>query len=356
MIPNNGTMELTNEAGEKIVAGAARYEIQNIPLEEMAPNPANTDIYETGEIDELAQSILLTGKVLQNAVVTEKDANGNYTILAGHRRWRACQKLVEEGHTEFAEIPCVVITESDELMRELILIQSNCTARVLSEAEKMRQAERVTAIFTELKRKEKYRGRVRDIVAKMLNTTHGQLSRYKVISKGLTNETLREAFIQSEIKISVAYEAARLNKKEQARLAETWVANGKKVMTLRDVKEQRKKDDIAKAVDGGVKEPEKSMEVMLELEEKAEDIVPPAEPESEKKKFVPQGECGIRNRAIEEVIIKLGLCKDAKKEEAKKCKEEGEERNEKIAMAAADFYDELIAYAEQKKADIGNCQ
>ena len=44
------------------------------------------------------------------------------------------------------------------------------------------------------------------------------------------------------------------------------------------------------------------------------------------------------------------ILKDAKEEEAKKCKEEGEERNEKIAMAAADFYDELIAYAEQEKS------
>lgn len=242
-------MALMNDASKKNAAGAARYELQNIPLEKMTPNPANAKIYETGEIDELAQSILLAGKVLQNAVVTAADKKGNYTIIAGHRRRLACQKLVEEGHKEFAEMPCMVMTEPDGLMQELILIQTNSTARVLSEAEKMRQAERATAILTELKSKKQISGRVRDIVAKMLNTTTGQLGRYNVISKGLTNETLRAAFEQGKMGISAAYEAARLDEKGQAELAEKMAAGGESAPSARDAVEQRKKDEIARAAD-----------------------------------------------------------------------------------------------------------
>ena len=110
-------MALMNNASRKQAAGAARYELQNIPIEKMIPNPANGKIYEVGDIEELAQSILLSGKILQNAVVTAADESGNYTIIAGHRRRLACQKLVEEGHTEFAEIPCMVMLEQDSLMQ-----------------------------------------------------------------------------------------------------------------------------------------------------------------------------------------------------------------------------------------------
>ena len=242
-------MELMNGASKKNAAGAARYELQNIPLEKMIPNPANEKIYEVGDIEELAESILLTGKILQNAVVTAADKKGNYTIIAGHRRRLACQKLVEEGHKEFAEMPCMVMAEPDTLMQELVLIQTNSTARVLSEAEKMRQAERATAILTELKNRKQISGRVRDIVAKMLGTTTGQLGRYNVISKGLTNETLRAAFEQGKMGISAAYEAARLDEAGQAELAAKMEAGAGGVPSARDAVEQRKKDEIARAAD-----------------------------------------------------------------------------------------------------------
>ena len=187
------------------------------------------------------------GKILQNAVVTAADESGNYTIIAGHRRRLACQKLVEEGHSEFAEIPCMVMTEPDGLMQELVLIQTNSTARVLTEAEKMRQAERATAILTELKSRKQISGRVRDIVAKMLGTTTGQLGRYNVISKGLTNETLRAAFERGELGISAAYEAARLDETGQAELAEKMKAGG--ATRARDAVEQQKKSEVARAAE-----------------------------------------------------------------------------------------------------------
>lgn len=240
-------MALMNNASKKQAAGAARYELQNIPIEKMIPNPANEKIYEVGDIEELAQSILLSGKILQNAVVTAADESGNYTIIAGHRRRLACQKLVEEGHSEFAEIPCMVMTEPDGLMQELVLIQTNSTARVLTEAEKMRQAERATAILTELKSRKQISGRVRDIVAKMLGTTTGQLGRYNVISKGLKNETLRAAFERGEIGVSAAYEAARLDEAGQAELAEKMKAGG--ATRARDAVEQQKKSEVARAAE-----------------------------------------------------------------------------------------------------------
>ena len=239
-------MGLMNEAS-KTAAGAARQEFKTIPLEKLVPNPANEKIYEVGDVEELAQSIFLTGKVLQNILVAPADENGNYTILAGHRRRLACQTLVEDGHTEFSEVPCTVITEQDGLMQELILIQTNSTARVMSDMEKMRQAERATSILSELKNRKQISGRVRDIVAKMLNTTTGQLGRYSVISKGLKNETLRKAFERGDMGVSVAYEAARLDEAGQKELARKMEEEGS--INARDAVEQQKKSEIAKAAE-----------------------------------------------------------------------------------------------------------
>ena len=235
-------MALMNNKSKAQAAGAGKYELQKIPIDKMIPNPANDKLYEVGEIDELAQSILLTGKVLQNAVVAPADENGNHIIIAGHRRRLACQKLVEDGHSEFGEIPCVVLGEQDNLMQELFLIQTNSTARVLSDAEKVRQAERATAILTELKDRKQISGRVRDIAAKMLGTTKSQLARYNVISKGLTNETLKESFEKGEMGVSAAYEAARMDEAEQEKLAAK-VDAGESV-SIKDVVEQRENTTV----------------------------------------------------------------------------------------------------------------
>lgn len=256
-------MTLMNNKSKAQAAGKGKYELQNIPLEKMIPNPANELIYETGEIEELARSILLTGKVLQNAVVAAADENGDHVIIAGHRRRLACMKLVEEGHSEFAQMPCMVMTEPDDLLQELFLIQTNSTARVLSEAEKMRQAERATAILNQLKERKQISGRVRDIAAKMLGTTTGQLGRYNVISKGLTNETLRAAFENSEIGISVAYEAARLSAEEQAALAEK-LKQGQSI-TIRDIVERQKQAEVQKAAEESEMALPMQMEYMLHI-------------------------------------------------------------------------------------------
>ncbi|BAL82823.1 hypothetical protein SELR_11150 [Selenomonas ruminantium subsp. lactilytica TAM6421] len=256
-------MTLMNNKSKAQAAGKGKYELQNIPLEKMIPNPANELIYETGEIEELARSILLTGKVLQNAVVAAADENGNHVIIAGHRRRLACMKLVEEGHTEFAQMPCMVMTEPDDLLQELFLIQTNSTARVLSEAEKMRQAGRATFILNQLKERKQISGRVRDIAAKMLGTTTGQLGRYNVISKGLNNEVLRAAFENSEIGISVAYEAARLSAEEQAALAEK-LSQGQTI-TIRDIVVRQKQAEVRKAAEESEMALPMQMEYMLHI-------------------------------------------------------------------------------------------
>ena len=242
-------MALMNEVSQGAAAqgGAARrrYEVVSLPLDLLVPNPLNG--YVVDGVDALADAILLAGRVLQCVVVEPKGADGRYVIISGHRRVLACRKLVEEGHAEFAEVPALVEYEKDACLRELMLIYSNSSARVLTDAEKMYQAERATQLLKELKAAGRMQGRVRDAVGRMLGVTSGQLARYAVISGGLSNEGLRRGFEAGRVGVSVAYEAASLTPEGQEEAAARLTAAG--ALSLRDVAElkvqERKVEEAA---------------------------------------------------------------------------------------------------------------
>ena len=215
-----------------------KYEAKTLPISAIIPNPANH--YSMAGIDELADSILMAGRVLQNIVVKAADADGRYMIISGHRRHLACQKLVAEGHSEFREIAALVENEADERMRELMLIYTNSTARQLTDAEKMRQAQRATDILKQVKAEGKLDAPIRETVARMLNTTSGQLARYAAIANNLTNSDLKEAFEQEKIGVSVAYDSSRLSDEGQSEIADKLHASG--AVTIRDVEEVKERE------------------------------------------------------------------------------------------------------------------
>lgn len=230
-------MALMNTASQS-EAAKPPYETRTLPIAAIIPNPANH--YSMAGIDELADSILIAGRVLQNIVVKAADADGRYMIISGHRRHLACQKLVADGHTEFANIAALVENEANENMRELMLIYTNSTARELTDAEKMRQAQRATDILKQIKADGKLDAPIRETVARMLNTTSGQLARYAAIANNLTNPQLKEAFEQEKIGVSVAYDSSRLSDEGQSEIADKLHAAG--AVTIRDVEEVKERE------------------------------------------------------------------------------------------------------------------
>ena len=230
-------MALMNTASQS-EAAKPPYEMRTLPIDAIIPNPANH--YSMAGIDELADAILLAGRVLQNIVVKAADANGRYMLISGHRRHLACQKLVAEGHTEFREIAALVENEADENMRELMLIYTNSTARELTDAEKMRQAQRATDILKQIKAEGKLQAPLRETVARMLGTASGQIARYAAIANNLTNKDLQEAFEEERIGVSTAYESSRLSDEGQAEIADKLHAAG--TVTLRDVEEVKRRE------------------------------------------------------------------------------------------------------------------
>ena len=230
-------MELMNGVSQE-EAARPKYETATLPIERLVSNPAN--LYSMEGIDELADSILLAGRVLQNIVVKSADEQGRYMVISGHRRLAACKKLVEEGHDEFGEITALVENEADENLRELMLIYTNSTSRVLTDAEKMRQAQKATEILKNLKAQGKFEGRIREAVSRMLNTTGAQLARYSAIDNNLTNPELREAFEDGRLGVSAAYEASGLSDDKQQKIADKLQDEGE--VSIQDVKEVKGQD------------------------------------------------------------------------------------------------------------------
>ena len=191
-----------------------KYEAVRLPISKLYPDPANAKIYSVASIEELADSIELAGGVLHNLVVREIDEDGRYQIISGERRWTACKYLVEHGREQYREVGCLIEHERDEDILQLMLVLANSTARQLTDAEKMRQAEALTAVLTRMRKEGKVQGRVRDLVGKMLKTTSGQLARYHAIQTNLQGG-LRDKFERGEVGVSVAYEASKLDKAGQ---------------------------------------------------------------------------------------------------------------------------------------------
>lgn len=213
-------MSMMNPASLSAGDGQPKYEVKCLPITALYPDPENQKTYSVDKIEELARDIEFAGAVLHNLVVRAAGEDGKYRIISGERRWRAsCLLVKERGLEQFREVNCLVEHENDPDVLDLLLILTNSSARELTDAEKMRQAERMTEILKKLSQKTKLQGRIRDLVAEKLNTTSGQLARYHAIAKNLTNPDLKQAFEKGKLGISAAYEASGLSEDGQEKLA-----------------------------------------------------------------------------------------------------------------------------------------
>ena len=225
-------MDMMNASSKAVAGEAARFEERDIDIEDIVANPVNAKIYTTENIGRLAESIELAGKVLQNLVVTDRGEDGKYMLISGHRRWMACQQLVSEGKEKFKTVHALIERVPDKRVEELLLIESNASSRNLTDAEKMRQAERTMQLCKELKEEQMLSGRVRDIAAQMLNMSASHIARLHAIHENLA-EPLTERFENGSMSTSAAYEAQKLSEEEQHRLAEQ--TREKETVTMNDV-------------------------------------------------------------------------------------------------------------------------
>lgn len=179
-------------------------EVTMVPVSNVTGNWKN--FYNVDDLDDLMASIRIRG-VLDPINITD-----HHTVISGHRRLAACKRLFEEtGDEKFKMIPCIIRHPEDDVEEEMMLIEANSTARVLTSFELMEQAKRYDALLVKAKDQGyEYEGRRRDIVAKMMKVGPAKVGRYAAIDKHL-NENWKFLFQQGEVSESVAYEISKMD-------------------------------------------------------------------------------------------------------------------------------------------------
>ena len=200
---------------------AAAPQLQLIPLEDLLPSPEN--FYQLRDVDGLADAIALEG-LQQPLVVTPCPGKaGKYRIISGHRRRAAIEKLVKDKahpREDLRPVPCLVRIYASQAMAELQLILANSTARVLTNAEISRQAERMEILLYQLKEEGyQFPGRMRDQVAAACKVSAPKLARLKVIREKLKAPELVLLFEKDKLSEQAAYALARLPEDFQVRIA-----------------------------------------------------------------------------------------------------------------------------------------
>lgn len=214
--------------------------------------PSEDNFYNTEKLELLKQSIKLLG-ILQPLLIENRD--GKDYVIAGHCRRKCCIDLIQEGNDKFSRIPCIYKTSSeldqdagqgDEIVRQIMLIQAN-VYREKTDWEKMTEVLTMESLLTELRKKVPMQGRSRKILKDISKTSAGQLGRYHTISRHLCEQLMSE-FKEDRIKISVAYEAARLSEEYQKQACEMYAETG--ILTLSDIEGLYRQQEAEKGIPG----------------------------------------------------------------------------------------------------------
>ena len=214
--------------------------------------PSEENFYNTEKLERLKQSIKLLG-ILQPLLIENRD--GKDYVIAGHCRRKCCIDLLNEGNDRFSRVPCIYKTQSeleqdagqeDDIVRQIMIIQANCY-RDKSDWEKMTETLKMEGLVKELREKTPMEGKTRDILKDLIGTSGGQLGRYHAISTNLCEQLMSE-FEEDRIKISVAYEASKLNREYQKQACELYEETG--ILTLDDIRDLYRQQEAEKGIPG----------------------------------------------------------------------------------------------------------
>ena len=214
--------------------------------------PSEENFYNTEKLERLKQSIKLLG-ILQPLLIENRD--GKDYVIAGHCRRKCCIDLLNEGNDRFSRVPCIYKTHSeleqdagqeDDIVRQIMIIQANCY-RDKSDWEKMTETLKMEGLVKELREKTPMEGKTRDILKDLIGTSGGQLGRYHAINTNLCEQLMSE-FEEDRIKISVAYEASKLNREYQKQACELYEETG--ILTLDDIRDLYRQQEAEKGIPG----------------------------------------------------------------------------------------------------------
>lgn len=191
-------------------------ELVQADIDELVSNDANFYAVDENKLEELKNSIALSG-IMDPPTVTRTE-DGKYRLISGHRRTAAVRALVAEGREDLRKVPVFVRSPKSAAMEELELIMANSTARVLTSAEISQAAQRVERLLYDLKEQGvEFPGRMRDHVAEACNVSKTKLANLHMIEENLIQD-FKAQWAAGKLPDATALELARCEIALQMRL------------------------------------------------------------------------------------------------------------------------------------------
>lgn len=195
-------------------------ELMQVDVDDLVSNEANFYAVDEAKLEELKNSIALSG-IMDPPTVTRTD-DGKYRLISGHRRTAAVRALVAEGREDLRKVPVFVRSPKSAAMEELELIMANSTARVLTSAEISQAAQRVERLLYDLKEQGvEFPGRMRDHVAEACNVSKTKLANLHMIEENLISG-FKQQWALGKLPDVTALELARCEPDLQMRLLDAF--------------------------------------------------------------------------------------------------------------------------------------
>ena len=250
-------MEQLNKNAQKAAVGdetpKARFRTKDINIKKLYSNDKN--FYSVTDIEPLAQKILLVGLIENLEVVHDPCDRGEYRITAGERRWRALKLLVEQGYTDFEMVTCQIQTpaSADEEMLRLIIAndyRNKTVADILEEEKQLKDIlQRMKQEGRTIKGYKLDSGRLRDVIAKMLQMPATKVAQIESINKHLIPE-FAEELKEGRLTFSAAYMISGMNEETQAEMLERYQENGLTYKEVKEIKQQQEEKAAAEQIEG----------------------------------------------------------------------------------------------------------
>lgn len=273
-------MEQLNKNAQKAAVGdetpKARFRTKDISIKKLYSNDKN--FYSVTDIEPLAQKILLVGLIENLEVVHDPCDQGEYRITAGERRWRALKLLVEQGYTDFEMVTCQIQTpaSADEEMLRLIIAndyRNKTVADILEEEKQLKDIlQRMKQEGRTIKGYKLDSGRLRDVIAKMLQMPATKIAQIESINKHLIPE-FAEELKEGRLTFSAAYMISGMNEETQAEMLERYQENGLTYKEVKEIKQQQEEKAAAEQIEGqmDINQYTETEEEIEEPEDDAED-------------------------------------------------------------------------------------
>lgn len=215
--------------------------------------PSESNFYAQENIEELADSMLAVGQ--QQPTVLGR-VGGEYRIISGHRRNLANIHNIECGSMPKDYKVRYLYKDMSPAMFELSLIVGNAFNRKLSPYEETEQAARLKSALIRARDEDglEIKGKLRDVIADILQTSKTQIARMDKINTSLVQEA-KEQFREGNIGKSAAYEISKLPEDEQKEIA---AASVNEKVAHKEIAERVKERKEIKAAEKAAERAEKA--------------------------------------------------------------------------------------------------